>query len=261
MTSKVNTPGNRRAKVNAVKLTQKIKHEMKAKFSDLVVTISTTLGRRMSMELDETTGEETFQQFRQYVAGVCTNCCNITKKQSIREIFEEITSKCCWDEDGDPYDLLLSIVRRVKDSELTVRVEECQAEHYSQYLVATRVVDHIATLGTNRFVDCMQEYKPDFEKLTCKLDDVNVNDCSLAYLTDLWKAVKRYVRLPDLFSVLADIEEGCLSVTWLVPKYAVPALMRLPESSFELFSKFSISRMAINGVYIYKVGHFMLIDR
>ena len=84
---------------------------------------------------------------------------------------------------------------------------------------------------------------------------VNVNDCSMAYLVDLWEAAKRCVRLPDLFSVLAAIEEGSLIVTWLVPVYAIPALMRLPRSSPNLFRKFSILRMTINGVCFFKVSN------
>ena len=228
-------------------------------FNDLVVRISTILSQRMSIEIDEQTGQKTFQRFRQYVAGVCTNR-RIQSMKSIEEIFDEITDKWCWDLTGDPYDLLLAVVNGVGNSkliaELTTSIEECQSEHYSRYLVATKVADHIATLGSRKLADGT-DYEPDFDELTFKLDDVNVNECSLAYLTDLWKAVKRCVHLPDLFSVLADIEEGCLSVTWLVPTYAVPALTRLPQSSPELFTKFSVLRMNINGVCFFDVSHVL----
>ena len=228
---------------------------MKDKFMGLVGEISMKLGREMSMERDEETGEETFRQFRMYVAGVCTNCCSsITQKTTIREIFEEIGVKQCWDHERDPYELLLVIVRRVNDSELKERVEECQAEHYSQYLVATRVADHIALLGDRKLKRHAPEHVPDFDELSFKMDDLNVDECSMAYLTDLWVAVKRCVHLPNLFSVLADIEEGCLAVTWLVPKYAVPSLASLPHTSPELFIKFRIVKMTINKVCFYAVS-------
>ena len=250
-------PSKRRA---VLKITQKITTEMKAMFNDLIVRISTILSQRMSIEIDEKNSQKTFQRFRQYVAGVCTNR-RIQRMRSVEEIFDEINDKWCWDFEGDPYDLLLSVVKGVGNSELVpgliADIEEIQAKHYSRYLVATKVADHIATLGARKLAGAT-EYKPDFEELSFKLEDVNVNECSLAYLTDLWKAVKRCVRLPDLFSVLADIEEGCVSVTWLVPTYAVPVLTRLPQFSPELFSKFSILMMNINGVCFFDVSNVLM---
>ena len=44
-------------------------------------------------------------------------------KQKVVEIFRTIREKKCWDLNGDPYNLLLSIVRRVKDTELTASVQ------------------------------------------------------------------------------------------------------------------------------------------
>ena len=250
-------PPKRRA---VLKITQKVTTEMRAMFNDLIVRISTILSQRMSIEIDEKTGQKTFQRFRQYVAGVCINR-KIQHMRSVEEIFDEINDKWCWDLEGDPYDLLLAVVKGVGNSELVpgliLDIEEIQAEHYSRYLVATKVADHIATLGARKLAGAT-EYKPDFEELSLKLEDVNVNECSLAYLIDLWKAIKRCIRLPDLFSVLADIEEGCVSVTWLVPTYAVPALTRLPQSSPELFSKFSILTMNINGVCFFDVSNVLI---
>ena len=219
---------------------------MKAHFLNLVTHITTILSRRMSMELDERSGEETFQQFREYVAGVC-NDSSIEDKRSVREIFRVIRK--CWDLNGDPYHLLLQVMEGVEDAELMASVEEAHENYYSQYLVATKVVDHII----EHKVDKPKDYRPNFTKLSMKLDKININECSLAYLIDLWEAVKRCVQLPDLFSVLAAIEDGSLIVTWLVPVYAIPALMRLPRSSPNLFRKFSILRMTINGVCIFEV--------
>ena len=250
-------PPKRRA---VLKITQKVTTEMRAMFNDLIVRISTILSQTMSVEIDEKTGQTTFQRFRQYVAGLCINR-KIQCMRSVEEIFDEINDKWCWDFEGDPYDLLLAVVKGVGNSELVSElitdIEESQAEHYSCYLVATKVADHIATLGDRKLAGAT-EYQPDFEVLSFKLEDVNVNECSLAYLTDLWKAVKRCVRLPNLFSVLADIEKGCVSVTWLVPTYAVPALIRLPQSSPELFSKFSILTMNINGVCFFDVSNVLM---
>ena len=200
------------------------------------------------MAFDEQSGEEIFQQFREYVAGVC-NDSSIEDKRTIREIFGAIRDK--WDLNGNPYDLLLQVMEGVDDAELIECVEEAHEKYYTQYLVATKVADHIIDHKMDAPEDL--EYRPNFTRLSMKLGKVNVNDCSMAYLVDLWKAVKRCVQLPDLFSVLAAIEEGSLIVTWLVPVYAIPALMRLPRSSPKLFRKFSILRMTINGVCFYEV--------
>ena len=207
------------------------------------------------MEIDKQTGETTFQNFRQYVAGVCTSRM-IRLKDSVREIINEISDTRCFDMYGDPYDLLLIVVNGVGNpkliAELTAIIKECQAQYYSQYLVAITVVDHIATLQATKLPDGV-DYEPDFAKLSIKLDYLKVKECSVAYLIDLWKAVKIYVRLPNLFSVLKHIEKGCLSVTWLVPFYAVPSLMDIPQSSPELLWKFPILRMSINKIIFYEV--------
>ena len=230
-------------------LTERNQRKMKAKFFGLVARISTTLGRRMSMELDKQSGEETFQQFREYVAGVC-NDSSIECNRTVREIFGAIRDRKCWDLNGDPYHLLLQVMEGVEDAELMASVEKAHENYYTQYLVAAKVVNHMFEHKSDKPVD----YRPNYTKLSIKLDEININDCSVSYLLDLWEAVKCCVRLPDLFSVLAAIEEGSLIVTWLVPVYAIPALMRLPRSSPDLFSKFPIIWMTINGVCFFEVN-------
>ena len=229
---------------------------MIATFNCLLIRISTILSRIMSMEIDKQTGETTFQNFRQYVASVCTSRM-IRLKDSVQEIINEISDTRCFDTYGDPHDLLLIVVKGVENpkviADVTAIIKECQAQYYSQYLVAISVVDHIATLQAIKLPDGV-DYEPDFAKLSIKLDYVNVNECSVAYLIDLWKAVKICVRLPKLFSVLEHIEKGCLSVTWLVPFYAVSSLMDIPQSSPELLWKFSILRMSINKIIFYEVN-------
>ena len=242
------------------RITDKLSHavtaEMIATFNVLVVHLTTILSCRMSMEKDKETGETTFQNFRQYVASVCNNR-RIRLKNSVLEIFDKIKDMGCYDQYGDPYDFLLIVVKGVGNielvAELTTIVEEYQAKHYSQYLVAIMVVDHITTLQSIKLPD-RKDYEPDYNELSIKLDYVNVNECSIDYLTNLWQAVKRFVRLPNLYSVLARIEKGCLSVTWLVPVYAGSSLMDLPRYSPKLFIMFPILRMSINGVNFYEVN-------
>ena len=87
---------------------------------------------------------------------------------------------------------------------------------YTEYLVSTNVANHIShdQCGAKQ-----PEFESDFVKLSMKLDEVNIHECSVAHLIDFWTEVKRCVKLPDLFSVLLDIEECCFSVTWLVPHF------------------------------------------
>lgn len=235
-----------------MKVKQTNQRKMKTKFFSLVARISTTLDQRMSLELDEQNGGEIFQRFREYVSGVC-NDGSIASKATVREIFGVIRDRGYWDIDGQPYDLLLSIVEEVEDEELIAAVENGHKNYYTQYLVTTKVADHIFEYQRKKLVEAVA-YMPNLKQLSVKLDGVTVDECSMAYLTDLWKAVKCCVQLPDLFSVLADIEKGCLSVTWLVPTYVVPALTRLSRYSQELYRKFCIKKMNINGVCFYEVG-------
>ena len=221
--------------------------EMEIKFYGLSEHIATTLGQRMSMELDEQTSGVMFQQFHQYVAGVC-NDGSVQNKTKVVEIFRTIREKKCWDLNEDPYNLLLSIVRGVEDTELTASVQKERDTYYKKYLVSTNVADHLSQCGAKQ-----PEFESDFIKLSMKLDEVNIHECSMAHLIDFWTEVKRCVKLPDLFSVLLDIEECCFSVTWLVPVYAFPAFMRLPHSSPDLFRRFSILRMNIGGICFFRV--------
>ena len=153
------------------------------------------------MELDQQSGEETFQRFREYAAGVC-NDSNIEDKRSVREIFRAIRDGKCWDLNGDPYHLLLQVMEGVEDPELMASVEEAHENYYTQYLVATKVVDHMF----EHEADKPEDYRPDFTKLSIKLDKINVNDSSVAYLIDLWEAVKRCLQLPDLFCAVRNSE-------------------------------------------------------
>ena len=186
-------------------LTKRNQRKMKAKFFGLVARISTTLGQRMSMELDEQSGKETFQQFREYVAGVC-NDSSIECKRTVREIFGAIRDGKYWDLNGDPYHLLLQVMEGVEDAQLMASVEEAHENYYTQYLVATKVVDHM--FEHIHVAEHPEHYRPNFTKLSMNLDDVTVNESSLSYLIDLWQAVKGVYQLPDLFPVLANIEEG-----------------------------------------------------
>ena len=235
--------------LQTMELTERNQRKMETKFFKLVSHISTTLSRRMSMKLDDQFDEETFQQFREYVAGVCHDG-TIEDKTTVREIFRAIRIKKLWDFNGNPYHLLLRIIEGVEDVELMESVEKAHENYYTQYLVARKVVHHILE---HKAVN-PEDYSPNFTKLSIRLEGINVNQCSVAYLIELWEAVKRSIKLPDLFSVLAAIEDGSLVVTWMVPVYAIPALMRLPRSSPDLFKKFSILRMTINGVCFFKVN-------
>ena len=200
------------------------------------------------MELDIKCDELKFRQFREYVAGVC-NDSSIQSKITIGEIFGWIQDKKYWDLNGDPYDLLLTIMERVEDENLMDSVETAHGNYYTQYLFVTKIVHHLLY---NTAVE-LKEYRPNFSRLSVKLNKINVNEHSMSYVTELWQAVKRYLNLPNLFSVLASIDEGCLCVTWLVPVYAVPAFIKLPYCSM-MFSKYSIIRMTINEVCFFEVS-------
>lgn len=235
-------------------LAQANQRRMRVKFYDLVANVSVTLSQKLSMELDERNGVRKFKCFREYVAGLCgMQSDSIRHKKTVGEIFGVIQESKCWDLNGNPYNLLLSIVEGVGDLELTRTVEEKHLEYYAEYLVATKVADHICVCNASELSD-PEKYQPNYTRLSIKLGGVKVNECSLAYLIDLWKAVKKYVLLPDLFSVLASIEEGSLVVTWLVPPHAVPAFMKLPYSFPEFLRKFSITAMMVNGVCFFEVS-------
>ena len=133
-----------------------------------------------------------FQQFRQYVAGVC-NDGSVQNKTTVVEIFRTVREKKCWDLNGDPYNLLLSIVRGVEDTELTASVQKERDAYYTEYFVSTNVADHIFQCGAKQ-----PKFESDFVKLSMKLDEVNIHKCSIAHLIDFWTEVKRCVKLPDL---------------------------------------------------------------
>ena len=224
--------------------------KMIARFFDIVTDISMILDRRMSLELDKQNNEEVFWHFRKYVSGVC-NDGSIENKTTVSEIFQTICATRYWDLHGQPYDLLLLIIEGLKDEDLMEMVQKGEQEYCTQYLVATKVVDYINQHKSKKLTHSV-EYTPNMETLSIKLD-IDVNIFSMAYLFDLWKAIKHCSRLPRLFCVLSSIEEGCLTVTWLVPTFAVPTLKTLPCSSPQLFTEFPITEMTISGTCTYKV--------
>ena len=211
------------------------------------------LNKKMSMELDEQRGEDTFQLFRLQVAGFC-NDDSLAERKNVLEIFRNLLTMQCWDLNGDPYELLLSIAEAAGDEEITETVQKFQQEYHTEYLVTTKIADYIAYQNAKPVKSIPP--RPNLVKLSMKLGDVKVDESSLAYLTDLWKSVKRCVNLPDLYSILASVEEGCVSVTWLVPTYAISALRRLPKLASELLIKYDVTNIHINGVCIYVVRVF-----
>lgn len=237
------------------KLTQASFQEMIEKFFSLVTDVTIILSQKMSMEMDKQTGKPTFKWFRQYVAGLC-NDCDIQHQITVEDIFKMIHSKSYWDLKGNPYELLLSIAKKYVDAALLADIKQAEEDYYSKYLVTTVVADHMEQCEASTLAAAADDYKPNFVQLSLKLRDLNVNESSVAYLTGLWKDVRRCVRLPDLYSILFDIERGCVAVSWLVPLYAVPALARLPHAApgLEIFSKYDITEMTVNGVSLCEVS-------
>ena len=184
----------------------------------------------------------------------------IPNSTRLSEIFEAITINSLWS--YREYYLLQAIVDAFGGS-ATAQMKglvEAYQEDLSGFQVATKIKHFIATTRSDRSRFSSQSNEPVSPKqrepafiseLSWKLKE-KVADYSLAYLEELWTSFARHSSLPPLTALLDTVQQGCVSVTWLIRSNLAFQLMETASDLISFFQKHPFLMVSIDGKCIFE---------
>jgi len=172
---------------------------------------------------------------------------------NLTEIFEAITHHGLWD--SLHYSPLVRIVRKfgAGDSEMEAWIRNYK-KHLKAYTIVASIEDYIKseldTCTDRPQVDCAKYDRRYYTPVEWKTDFV---DNSLQHLTDVWEMFSDRYLLPDSppTTLLDRVRRGCLLVTWLIPSYLIPQLVKRVEADTKFFQEHHILKMTVNGEVVY----------
>ena len=79
-------------------------------------------------------------------------------------------------------------------------------------------------------------------------------DHSLQYLAEVWELFSYHYLVPDSppTALLDRVRKGCFSVTWLIPSYLIPSLIRRIQNDTDFFQQYLILRVAVGDQCVYE---------
>ena len=173
---------------------------------------------------------------------------------SLREVFEAITLHGLWD--YFHYSPLVQIVQNfgAGDPEMNAWIQNYQKDLKAYALVA-RIEDYIES-DLDTYTDQSHVYSAKYDpRYNCpvewKLDFV---DHSLQYLTNVWEMFSDRYLLPDSppTALLDRVRKGCVCVTWLVPSYLIPQLIKRAKINPEFFQMRHILKVTVRGEVVHE---------
>ena len=173
---------------------------------------------------------------------------------NLTEVFEAITHHGLWD--SLHYSPLVRIVRKfgAGDPEMEAWIENYKKD-LKAYTIVASIEDYIESsldTCTDRSQVDIMKYDP---RYNCPVEwKTNFIDHSLQYLTDVWEMFSDRYLLPDSppTALLDRVRKGCVSVTWLVPSYLIPQLIKRVKIDTEFFQKHRILKVTVRGEIVYE---------
>jgi len=172
---------------------------------------------------------------------------------NLTKIFEAITHHGLWD--SLHYSPLVRIVRNfgAGDPEMKAWIQNYKKDLKAYNIVAS-IEDYIEhnldTCTDQSRVDCAK-YDP---RYNCPVEwKTNFVDHSLQFFTDVWEMFSDRYLLPDSppTALLDRVRKGCVSVTWLVPSYLIPQLIKRTKVDITFFRKHRILKVTVWGKVVY----------
>ena len=171
----------------------------------------------------------------------------------LTEIFEAITHHGLWDYFN--YFPLVHIVRTfgADDPEMEGWVQTYKKDLKAYSLVAT-LEDFIETDldVTDPPIPKRAKYDPHY--YTQVEWKTNFIDHSLQYLCEVWESFSSHYLVPDCppTALLDRVRRGCFLITWLVPSYLIPALVRGVKVDTEFFHQHHILKVTVGEECVFK---------
>jgi len=195
------------------------------------------------------------REFRFFVAALFPpGDCIPQSPTNLTEVFEAITHHRLWD--CLHYSPLVRIVRNFGASDPEMKA---WIQNYKKDLKAYTIVASIEDCIDSNLDTCTDQLRVDCAKYdpryNCPVEwKTNFVDHSLQHLADVWEMFSDRYLLPDSppTALLDRVRKGCVSVTWLVPSYLIPQLIKRVKIDTEFFQKHCILKVTVGGEIVYE---------
>ena len=103
---------------------------------------------------------------------------------------------------------------------------------------------------------CTGKVPPDMSRLVIKMDR-DWSNCTLEDVEQFRRTLTQKLLLPSFTVLLRDAEQGCISLTWLIPSSIVKILSKdIHNTKLDWFKEHHIERLAIDGQDLYSSATF-----
>jgi len=169
----------------------------------------------------------------------------ITHSESMEEIFGVLN--LYWDFLN--YTLLEHIVTNFGNNDTKAAMA-----NYVTELVAFRKVTNLLDFISHW--PCTGKVPPDMSRLVIKMNK-DWSNCTLEDVEQFRKTLTQKLLLPSFAVLLRDAEQGCISLTWLIPSSIVKILSKdIHNTKLDWFKEHHIERLAIDGQDLYRSATF-----
>ena len=173
--------------------------------------------------------------------------CSIPDVPDLSKIFESITKAKLWR--YDHYSLLENLAESFlpDDHPALAKITEYVGQ-LSGFYATTKIIDFIKDSDQEDPEDdgrpiSPKRYNHRYRKLTAKVEiDPSV---PLDYVEKLWKALMKEFNLPELTAIIDKIEEGSLSITWLVLPHIAEKIRATFYKSITFFQQHNILEITL----------------
>ena len=181
----------------------------------------------------------------QHIAFIRENMSDIKESKSMEEIF--LLLNLYWDFLN--YTLLEHIVNEFGNNDT-----KCAMAKYVTELVAFRKATKLSNFVTHW--PCTEKVPPDMTKLVTKMERDWYN-CTLEDVEQFRRTLTQKLLLPSFAVLLRKAEQGCISLTWLIPSSIVNLLSKdIHNTKLRWFKEHCIERLSIDGQDLYHSATF-----
>ena len=104
---------------------------------------------------------------------------------------------------------------------------------------------------------CTGKVPPDMSKLVSKMEDKDWSNCTLEDVEQFRRTFTQKLLLPSFAMLLRDAEQGCISLTWLIPSSIVKMLSKdIHNAKLDWFKEHHIESLAVDGQDLYSSARF-----
>ena len=176
----------------------------------------------------------------QHIAFIRENLTDIKESESMEDIF--LLLNLYWDFLN--YTLLEHIVTNFGNNDTKAAMA-----NYVTELVAFRKATNLSDFISHW--PCTGKVPPDMSKLVIKMEK-DWSNCTLEDVEQFRRTLTQKLLLPSFAVLLRDAEQGCISLTWLIPSSIMKLLSKdVHNTKLDWFKEHHIERLAIDGQDLY----------